>query len=197
MTWIVVMINAVNLFDGLDGLAGSIGLTSAFFLLVVSLKLGFVGAATLCIILFGVTAGFLPWNWYPSKLFMGTVGSQLLGYLLALIAVVSGAKLATAVLVLGIPLFDAVSVVVRRIRAGKPPFQADQRHLHHRLLKIGLRPPQVVWLTNAVAVAFGLLALGSQQANEKGLLILGLVACMFLFIAITYVLERRVVQPVK
>ena len=195
--WIMVMINAVNLFDGLDGLAGSIGLTASFFLLLVSLKLGFVGAATLCLVLFGAVAGFLPWNWHPAKLFMGTVGSQLLGFLLGVIAVVSGAKVATAVLVLGIPLFDAVSVVVRRLRAHQPPFKADQRHLHHRLLKIGLKPQQVVFVTNGLAVAFGILALGSQQANQKGLLILLLLGCMLLFIYITYVLERKAIKPVE
>lgn len=191
MIWIIVMINAINLFDGLDGLAGSITLTGSVFLLLVSLKLGFVGAATLALILIGVSAGFLPWNWYPSKLFMGTVGSQLLGFLLGTVAVVSGAKVATAVLVLGIPLFDAVSVVVRRLLARKNPFQADQRHLHHRLLKIGLTPPQVIWITNALAFLFGVFALSTQQANGKAILIILLVLSMLAFISLTYFLERK------
>lgn len=195
--WIMVMINAINLFDGLDGLAGGISFTGAAILLLVSLRLGFTGAATLCLILLGVTAGFLPWNWHPSKLFMGTVGSQLLGFLLGTIAVISGAKVATAVLVLGIPLFDAVAVVVRRLLAREHPFKADQRHLHHRLLHIGLTPPQVVLITNAMAVLFGVFALGTEQANQKGLLIVALILSMFAFIGLTYFLERRVTRGVQ
>jgi UDP-GlcNAc:undecaprenyl-phosphate GlcNAc-1-phosphate transferase len=194
--WVVVMINAINLFDGLDGLAGSIGFTASLILFLVSVRLGFPGAATLCLIILGVTSGFLPWNWHPSRIFMGSVGSTLLGFLLATVALMSGAKLATSVLVLGIPLFDALSVVLRRLRAGVSPFAADQRHLHHRLLRIGLKPPQVVLLTNLFAGAFGILALSTEQANQKGLLILLLIGAMLLFIFITHLLERRVLSRV-
>jgi UDP-GlcNAc:undecaprenyl-phosphate/decaprenyl-phosphate GlcNAc-1-phosphate transferase len=193
--WVVVIINAINLFDGLDGLAGSLALTASVFLFLVSVRLGFVGAATLALIVMGCAAGFLPWNWHPSKLFMGTVGSQLLGFLLATIAIISGAKVATAVLVLGIPLFDAVSVVVRRLLARESPFKADQRHLHHRLLRLGLPVTGVVIVTNVLAIGFGILALSSQQANEKGLLAIGLVFLMLAVIAITHVLERRLGRP--
>ncbi len=191
VAWIMVMINAINLFDGLDGLAGSLSFTASIILLLVSLKLGFMGAATLCVIIAGITAGFLPWNWYPSKLFMGTVGSQLLGFLLGTVAVVSGAKVATAVLVLGIPLFDAFIVVLRRLAAHESPFKADQRHLHHRLLKIGFKPPVVVFVTSLFAVIFGVFALGTQQASEKALLIGVLIISMLIFIWLTYLLEKR------
>jgi len=189
--WVVLMINVMNFFDGLDGLAGSVAMTSSVVLLLVSLRLGFTGAATLCLIIFGITTGFLPWNWHPSKLFMGTVGSQLLGFLLAVVAIISGAKVATAVLVLGIPLFDAIIVIVRRLAAHQSPFKADQRHLHHRLLKIGLPTPWVVVLINVVVVTFGILALRTQETNQKGLLTLLLMLCMALFVLVTYLLERR------
>jgi UDP-GlcNAc:undecaprenyl-phosphate/decaprenyl-phosphate GlcNAc-1-phosphate transferase len=195
VVWVVVIINAVNLFDGLDGLAGSLALTASVFLFILSLRLGFVGAATLSLIVMGCAAGFLPWNWHPSKLFMGTVGSQLLGFLLATIAIISGAKVATAVLVLGIPLFDAVSVVVRRLLAGESPFKADQRHLHHRLLHLGFSIPSVVLITNLLAITFGILALSTQQANEKGMLTLGLICLMLAVITYTHVLERKVGRP--
>lgn len=189
--WIITMINVMNFFDGLDGLAGSVAMTSSVVLLLVSLRIGFIGAATLCLIVFGITAGFLPWNWNPSKLFMGTVGSQLLGMLLGIIAIISGAKVATAILVLGIPLFDAVIVIIRRLVAHQSPFVADQRHLHHRLLKIGLSVPWVVILVNLVVFTFGVLALRTQQTNTKGVLTLVLAACMGIFVLITYLLERR------
>jgi UDP-GlcNAc:undecaprenyl-phosphate GlcNAc-1-phosphate transferase len=189
--WVIAMINVMNFFDGLDGLAGSIATTGAAVLFFVCLRLGYVGPATLALVVAGVALGFLPWNWHPSKLFMGSVGSQTLGFLLAVTAIISGAKVATAILVLGMPLLDAIVVIVRRLMAKTSPFKADQRHLHHRLLKIGLPVPAVVLLINAVAVIFGLFALRTQNAQGKGRLTLILVACMVLFIAATYFLEQK------
>ncbi|MBU6389374.1 undecaprenyl/decaprenyl-phosphate alpha-N-acetylglucosaminyl 1-phosphate transferase [Patescibacteria group bacterium] len=189
--WTILMINVMNFFDGLDGLAGSVALTAAIVLFFVSMRIGFTAAVTLSVAVAGVAAGFLPWNWYPSKLFMGTVGSQLLGFLLAVIAIISGGKVATAVLVLGIPVFDAGIVIVRRLMAHQSPFKADQRHLHHRLLKIGIATPWVVVIINVVAVVFGVLAIGSEQTSQKGELTILLAGCMAVFIAITYWLEHR------
>ena len=189
--WTMTMINVMNFFDGLDGLAASVTLTASVILLLISLRFGYVATATLALVLAGITAGFLPWNWDPAKLFMGTAGSQLLGYLLAVLAIISGGKLATAVLVLGIPLLDAIIVVIRRLSAHQSPFHADQRHLHHRLRKIGIPVPWVVILTNGVAILFGSMALRSQAANGKGLLALLLLVCMLGVIFATYALERR------
>jgi UDP-GlcNAc:undecaprenyl-phosphate GlcNAc-1-phosphate transferase len=196
VVWVMLMINVMNWFDGLDGLAGSIALTASVTLFLLSLQLNLMGTATLSLLLFGVSAGFLVWNWYPSKLFMGTVGSQLLGFLLAVIAIISGGKVATAVLVMGIPVLDAIVVVGRRLRAHQSPFIADQRHLHHRLLKIGLPVPWVVIFINAVALVFGLLAVRSPESTAKGTLGLILIACMTVFILITYALELRVKKKV-
>jgi UDP-GlcNAc:undecaprenyl-phosphate GlcNAc-1-phosphate transferase len=191
MLWVMTMINVMNFFDGLDGLAGSVAMTAAVVLIFVSLRVGFLGTATLALVLLGSVAGFLPWNWYPSKLFMGTVGSQMLGFLLAVIAIISGGKLATAVLVLGVPLFDAIVVVLRRILAGKNPFKADQRHLHHRLLKIGIPVPWAVILIDLVAIVFGSLAVVTQQSNQKGILTFVLAVCILLFIGITFLMEKK------
>jgi len=194
--WIMAIINVMNWFDGLDGLTGSISLTASLVLLLLSLNFGFAATATLAIVVSAVAAGFLPWNWYPSKIIMGTVGSQTLGFLLGVIAIISGGKLATAVLVLGIPFFDAIIVIARRLLDGVSPFKGDQRHLHHRLLKIGLPVPWAVVIINVVAVSFGALALGTQQANQKGLLTLLVALLMAVFIFITYALERRAIQKV-
>lgn len=188
--WTMTMINVMNWFDGLDGLAGSVSVTASVVLFFLSIKLGFLSTATLAIVLAAASAGFLVWNWYPSKLFMGTVGSQSIGFVLAVIAIVSGGKVATATIVLGVPLFDALIVVIRRLVAGASPFQADQRHLHHRLLKMGLPVPWVVITINVVAAIFGLFAYRAQQANAKGALTLLLVALMLVFIYLTYVFER-------
>ena len=194
--WTMTVINVINWFDGLDGLAGAITLTAGLVLVLVGLRTSSLTLApvTLALIVAGAAAGYLPWNWHPSKLFMGTVGSQVLGFLLAVIAIVSGGKLATAVLVLGVPVLDALIVIVRRLMAGASPFSADQRHLHHRLLKLGLPIPWVVIVINAVAVIFGLLAVRTQSSNLKGLLTLILAICMALFVWLTYVLEKRVTK---
>ena len=189
--WVIVMINVMNFFDGLDGLAGSIAVTAGSVLFLLCIRLGLVLPATLALVTAAAALGFLPWNWSPSRIFMGTVGSQLLGFLLAVVAIISGGKVATAVLVLGIPVLDAIVVIGRRLLAHQSPFHADQRHLHHRLLNLGLTAPQVVLIINAFAVAFGLFALGAQGSAEKGLLTLLLIACMILVIAVTYLLERR------
>jgi UDP-GlcNAc:undecaprenyl-phosphate GlcNAc-1-phosphate transferase len=194
--WVMLVMNVMNFFDGLDGLAGSVSITASVVLFLVSMRTGFLATATLSILVAGAAAGFLPWNWYPSKLFMGTVGSQMLGFLLGVIAIISGGKVATAVLVLGIPLLDALVVIVRRLAARQSPFKADLRHLHHRLLKIGLPTPWVVLVINAVSVVFGVLAFSTQQSSVKAFLTLGLVACMALFIFATYVLEHRLQKRV-
>lgn len=191
LIWMGVTINVLNFFDGLDGLAGSMALTAGVVLMFVSLNLGYLATALLAVVLVGAAAGYLPWNWYPSKIFMGTVGSQLIGYILGVIAIISGAKVATAILVLGIPVLDAFLVIARRLKAGVSPFQADQRHLHHRLLKIGLPVPGVVLLINFVSVVFGSLALATSNSSGKGILTILLIIFMALFVMATYWFERK------
>jgi len=111
--------------------------------------------------------------------------------LLAVIAIISGGKVATAVLVLGVPLIDSIVVVGSRLRAGVSPFQADQRHLHHRLLHLGLKPPQIALLVAGVSTFFGVMALRTQTASGKGILTLALTLVIFLLIGLTYILEKR------
>lgn len=189
--WVVLIVNVLNFFDGLDGLAASITLTTSVILLFVSLRFGLLGPISLSLIIMGVALGFLPWNWHPSRLFMGTVGSQLLGFLLAVTAIVSGAKVATATLVLGLPLFDAMLVVMSRLRAHQSPFQADRRHLHHRLLGLGLSTPQVALIVNGIALVFGVLALRTQESTVKGILTLVLLATMLAMVMLVWWLENR------
>lgn len=187
----------MNWFDGLDGLAGSVGLTAALALFFVSLRVDFYPTAVLSLIIAGAAAGFLPWNWHPSRIFMGSVGSMILGFLLGVTAIISGGKVATTILVLGIPILDALIVITRRLKAGQSPFIADQRHLHHRLLKIGLPVPWIVVLINSISIIFAILAVRSQGANTKGILTLILIVAMALFIIATYILERRADKGVR
>jgi UDP-GlcNAc:undecaprenyl-phosphate GlcNAc-1-phosphate transferase len=153
--WIVGMMNTINWVDGLDGLAGGIVAITALVMAAISWLLGQHTTAVLCAILAGATLGFLPLNLHPARLFMGDCGAMFLGLALAVLANVGGAKLATMLLLLGLPIADAARVIVRRIRRGRSPLRFDRSHLHHWLLEGGLRQRQIVLLFYAVTALFG------------------------------------------
>jgi hypothetical protein len=138
-----------------DGLAAGLVTIAALVMAAISWLLGQQTVALLCALLAGATLGFLLLNWRPGKLFMGDSGAMFLGLALATLAGVGGAKLATMLLLLGLPILDAARVIVRRIRRGHMPLYADRSHLHHRLLAIGLSQRQVALLFYAVTGAFG------------------------------------------
>jgi UDP-N-acetylmuramyl pentapeptide phosphotransferase/UDP-N-acetylglucosamine-1-phosphate transferase len=157
--WIVGMMNTINWVDGVDGLAGGLVAIAAVVMAVISWLLGQESVALLCAILAGATLGFLLLNWRPGKLFMGDSGAMFLGLALATLAGVGGAKLATMLLLLGLPILDAARVIVRRIRRGEAPTHADRSHLHHRLLATGMSQRQVALLFYAVTGAFGVVTI--------------------------------------
>lgn len=195
IAWIVLVINAMNFLDGLDGLATSIASIALTILIVLSLA-PFVNQpilALLLIPLFGSCLGFLTVNWHPAKLFLGDSGSQLLGFMLAVAAIMSGGKLATAGLVLGFPILDALWAIVRRIWAGRSPFSADREHLHHRLLDLGLPQPLVVLVLMFIATVFGIIALTSQTGGKVHALI-ALPILLVILLAGISLLEQRLVN---
>lgn len=166
--WLVFMINVVNWLDGLDGLATGVASIAALILFFLSLT-AFVNqpaTALLAIILAGAGLGFLPHNFHPAKIFLGDTGSQFLGYMLGIFAIISGGKVATASLVLGIPIFDAIWVTARRILARQSPFVGDRQHLHHRLLGLGLTQRQTVLLYWLISAIFGLSALLTKTSGK-------------------------------
>ena len=156
--WIVWVINMVNFSAGVDGQMPGIVLVTLIVIFAASLrfypadptqlivtKLSLVGA--------GITLAFLLFNYYPAKIFPGDSGSYFLGFLVAVLAILSGAKVGTAILVMAVPLIDGVFTVFRRVLAGKSPFRGDRGHLHHRLLEIGFSERQVAlfyWLLCAI-----------------------------------------------
>lgn len=164
--WIVLMINVLNFLDGLDGLASTIGLIATCVLFVLAVSFAQPALALLLLILGGSIGGFLVHNWHPARMFLGDSGSQLLGYLIAVAAIISGGKLATAGLVISLPILDALWTVGRRILQGRSPFQADRGHLHHRLLEQGISQPIIVLGFAAVSVGFGWFALQSQTTGK-------------------------------
>lgn len=162
--WIVWMMNMVNWSKGVDGqMPGIVGI-SALVLAILSFRFTTTDISqwtnsTLAVITAGAFFGFLPWNFYPQKIMPGYGGGSLAGFLLAVIAIFSGGKIATAILVLGIPFFDACYTIFRRIWNGKSPFIGDDEHLHHRLLKIGWGRRRIAifyWVLSAFLGTFAL-----------------------------------------
>lgn len=192
LIWIVGLQNMVNWADGLDGLAAGITLIAASILALHTLSLNppQVTIALLPIALAGASAGFLPFNFHPARIFMGDVGAMTLGYILAVSAIIGGAKLATALLVLGVPLIDMAWLILWRMLHGRSSATAGRDHLHHRLLDLGFSQRQVVLLYYTVSAAFGAIALldvMTPAAKLMALVVLGLLVLTLLI----YVSTRR------
>jgi UDP-GlcNAc:undecaprenyl-phosphate/decaprenyl-phosphate GlcNAc-1-phosphate transferase len=166
--WIVGMINSINFIDGLDGLSSGIGLIAAVTLGMISLtpQVPQPYIAVLCFVLAGSLLGFLRWNFHPATIFAGTSGVMFLGYTLALLSILGTAKVAVAMLVLGVPIIDAFWIIVRRLVARRSPFSPDRGHLHHRLLDVGLTHRQTVLLIYAICIVLAVLALLLSGATQ-------------------------------
>ncbi len=166
--WVVLMINVINFLDGLDGLATGVSLIAALVLYFLAIQpdVNQVSMSVLALVLAGGLLGFLPFNFYPAKLFLGDTGAMVIGFLLAVFAIISGGKLATAFLVLGVPILDVVWVVARRLLSRQPIYKADRFHLHHRLLQAGLKQRQAVLVFYTVSAGFGIIALQTQSYGK-------------------------------
>ena len=148
--WLVGMTNAINLIDGLDGLAAGVTAISAGTLFFVALRTHQIGAALVLLALCGAALGFLRYNFFPAKIFLGDSGSYLLGFILAAASVTGVFKttlvvaLIIPILILGVPIFDTMFAIGRRISSGQSPFKADNRHIHHLLLRAGFTQREAV-----------------------------------------------------
>ena len=155
--WLGLMMNTLNFLDGVDGLAGGVTLIAAILLFYHTFSQGQLSVSLLPMALIGTTLGFLIFNWYPAKIFMGS-GAVYLGYIVGALSIIGGAKLATILLVMGLPLLDVAWQVVRRIREGKNPMTGDRGHLHFRLIDAGISPRLICLGYYLFCGAFGLLA---------------------------------------
>ena len=166
--WVVGMINSLNFIDGLDGLSSGVAIIAALTLGTISLSAGIAQPfiAALCFALAGALVGFLRWNFQPASVFIGTSGVMFVGYTLAILSILGTAKVAIALLVLGVPIIDAFWIIVRRLVQGRSPFSPDRGHLHHRLLDVGLSHRQTVVLIYAVCIVLGFLSLFLSGANQ-------------------------------
>ena len=179
--WIVACTNAVNLIDGLDGLAVGVSAISSLTMLVVSLFVSEPVVSLLLAILTGACLGFMPYNLNPAKIFMGDVGSQLLGFVLSTVSILGLFKMHTIItflvplLALALPLADTTFAFFRRILRGQSPFHPDRGHLHHRLLALGLSQKQAVAVMYGISAILGLSAVlmtGDSPLLRIGCLVL-------------------------
>ena len=172
LIWIVGIVNSVNFLDGLDGLAAGVGTMAALLFAWHSLRLGQEAVAAFPLALAGALLGFLPFNFAPARIFLGSAGAFVLGYNLATLSILSPAKIATALLVLAVPIIDGVWRVLDRIRHGKSPFYGDRGHLHYRLADEGLPTRSIVMGYYGVSLAFGLVAIFAPGVFKLAILLL-------------------------
>ncbi|MBQ5406662.1 MAG: undecaprenyl/decaprenyl-phosphate alpha-N-acetylglucosaminyl 1-phosphate transferase [Oscillospiraceae bacterium] len=162
--WIVACTNAVNLIDGLDGLAVGVSTISSLTMLLVSLFVAEPSVSLILAALTGACVGFMPYNLNPAKIFMGDVGSQMLGFVLSTASIIGLFKFHAIIsflvplLALAVPLADTVFAFIRRIVHGQSPFHADRGHFHHRLLALGMSQKQAVAVLYGVSAVLGLIA---------------------------------------
>ncbi|MDE3151003.1 MAG: undecaprenyl/decaprenyl-phosphate alpha-N-acetylglucosaminyl 1-phosphate transferase [Gemmatimonadota bacterium] len=180
MFWIIAVTNAFNFIDGLDGLASSIGIVGFGATLVSAALLGRSDVMMLSLVLIGALLGFLRYNLAPARIYLGDCGSLLIGYLLATLSLVGATSATSAALVyvpvfaLALPLLDGTIAIVRRWLRRMPVWKGDHRHIHHRVLALGLSKPQSVGVLVVVAAAFA--AAGVATSFATPVVFVGMVA---------------------
>ncbi|MFH1458946.1 MAG: MraY family glycosyltransferase [Candidatus Omnitrophota bacterium] len=163
--WIVGLINAINLLDGLDGLAAGVSGIALFFLFLAAVGMQNEPVAIMALCLLGAILGFLPYNFYPAKIFMGNTGSMFIGLVLAVIALAGFQKRTTVftlfvpLMAVAVPIIDTFLSIFRRILKGKPIFKADREHIHHQLFKTEKSQTQAVLSLYFFTFCYGLIAL--------------------------------------
>lgn len=189
--WIVGITNAINLMDGLDGLSSGISMISCISLLMIFALNGSPLIAIIMITaLLGALLGFLPFNFNPAKTFIGDTGSNFLGFTLSIVSILGVAKTYTAVvlvlpmIVLGLPIFDTLSAIVRRVIKGKSLkaiFKADKGHLHHKIVSKGFSQKQAVYILYGISATLGMFAVilldsGIWKAISFALMVIAVIA---------------------
>ncbi|MEG6512223.1 MraY family glycosyltransferase [Desulforamulus ruminis] len=191
--WIISVTNAVNLIDGLDGLAGGTAFIAALTMAAITWQqqdgTG-MEVTLLALVLAASILGFLRYNFFPAKIFLGDTGSMFLGYALGTLAVMGVAKTATAIsvivpmVILGIPLLDVLFAILRRYQSQRPIFQPDKEHLHHRLMALGLSHRQTVLAIYAVNLILGVSAfLLTELTTSQAALLLFILAVVIIVTA--------------
>ena len=171
--WIVGFTNTVNLIDGLDGLAAGVSVIASISMFFMAVSMNQYLPARILVAMSGAALGFLQYKFNPAKIFMGDTGSMLLGYTMAVVAVLGLVKTAATValivpiIALGVPIMDTLFAIIRRKMSGVPVFQPDKGHLHHRLLALGMTQKQAVLSMYMVSVLLGFVAVFVANVGYK------------------------------
>ncbi|MEI6221863.1 MAG: MraY family glycosyltransferase [bacterium] len=187
MFWMLLLVNAINWADGMDGLATGITMIGALFLCILSVKVGHFETAQLGILFVFLLLGFLFHNFPPAKLFLGTIGVNFLGYMFGVLSISGGAKVAASFLVLSLPILDVGITIGRRILQGKKIYKPDRQHLFLILVDSGMPVKRILLLFYSLTVLLGFAAL-SENAIQK---ISTIVLSFFILIALHIWAERR------
>ena len=188
--WIVALTNAINLLDGLDGLACGISAIISVSLLMVMLIQGDLPSAILTAVLAGACLGFLPYNSNPAKIFMGDTGALFLGYALSVISIQGMFKLHTVLSfvvplsLFALPLLDTTAAFFRRLLHKESPFKPDRKHLHHKLVDLGFTQKEAVRLLYAVCAMLGLVAVTFTEGMFKNMRVIKAVAVLVAALAV-------------
>ncbi len=192
--WLLGMMYTTKFLDGLDGLVSGVGVIGSVILFNVSLFWDVPQSATsiLCLMLTGSCLGFLFYNWHPASIFLGESGSVFIGFMLGVLSIISGGKIATALLIMGIPILDVIWVVGRRIfKERKSPFSGDRKHLHFRLLDIGFSHRGAVLFLYFLSLIFGVSSIFLQSQNKIVALIILLIVMFILAASLVLVYKKR------
>ena len=194
--WIVGLTNAVNLIDGLDGLAIGVSSISALTMLAIAILVAEPQVAVIMAALVGACIGFMPYNMNPAKIFMGDTGSTFLGYILACITIQGLFKFYAVIsfvvpfLILGLPIFDTMFAIIRRISHGQNPMAPDRSHVHHRLIDMGLNQKQAVAVLYVMSAILGLSAVVLATSGE-----IKAILCLMALIIVCLIAVRVIFLP--
>lgn len=191
--WLVAMMNAINLLDSMDGLAGGVAGIAGGVLFLRTAWFGQASIAVLPLALGGACLGFLTRNWHPARVLLGSSGALFVGYMLGAVTVIGGVKIGTAFLVLAVPVLDVAWVAYRRMAQGRSPLRGgDAEHLPHRLRMLGMSQPAIVLSLYAVCVAIGAAVLAMhtamptmEKAYLAGLVVLAVLAGLVIVARLT------------
>lgn len=196
MVWIMAILNAVNLIDGLDGLACGVSSIMSLCVLAIAFMLRDHVVCMIAAALAGACLGFLPYNVNPAKLFMGDTGAMFIGYILGCLMVMGLFRASDVItffapfLILGLPIFDMGFAAVRRILSGRSPFSGDKKHLHHKLVAIGLSQRKAVLLLYTVSTVLGTIAVMLTGEGFKTALMV--IALVFMIVAVGCIMLLRI-----
>lgn len=195
MIWIMAILNAVNLIDGLDGLACGVSTIMSLCLAAIAYLLHDYVVCILATALAGACIGFLPYNLNPAKLFMGDTGAMFIGYTLGCLMVLGPFQVSDIItfavpfLILGLPIFDMAFAAVRRILSGRSPFSGDKKHLHHKLVAVGLSQRKAVAVLYSISAILGIIAVMLTGEGFKRAFFV--IALIFVIVAVGLLIMLR------